>query len=133
MFLVFGTFTIAAGVLLVLTIVLMLAESRRSEFGVLRAIGITRSDVRAQAVMEGVVIAALAGIFGALAGLLLAMAISAGFSSIFATAGSIYSHFRNLPHYLLAGLGVSLLLSQHSGLRRSGHQNSISYRPYEEV
>ena len=88
MFLVFGTFTIAAGVLLVLTIVLMLAESRRSEFGVLRAIGITRSDVRAQAVMEGVVIAALAGIFGALAGLLLAMAISAGFSSIFATAGS---------------------------------------------
>ena len=52
MFLVFGTFTIAAGVLLVLTIVLMLAESRRSEFGVLRAIGITRSDVRAQAVME---------------------------------------------------------------------------------
>ena len=88
MFLVFGTFTIAAGVLLVLTIVLMLAESRRSEFGVLRAIGITRSDVRAQAVMEGVVIAALAGIFGALVGLLLAMAISAGFSSIFATAGS---------------------------------------------
>ena len=66
----------------------MLAESRRSEFGVLRAIGITRSDVRAQAVMEGVVIAALAGIFGALAGLLLAMAIGAGFSSIFATAGS---------------------------------------------
>ena len=66
MFLVFGTFTIAAGVLLVLTIVLMLAESRRSELGVLRAIGITRSDARALAVMEGVVIATLAGIIGSL-------------------------------------------------------------------
>ena len=42
MFLVFGTFTIAAGILLVLTIVLMLAESRRSELGVMRAIGVTR-------------------------------------------------------------------------------------------
>ena len=52
MFLVFGTFTIAAGVLLVLTIVLMLAEARRSELGVLRAIGVTRSDVRALAVLE---------------------------------------------------------------------------------
>ncbi len=88
MFLVFGTFTIAAGVLLVLTIVLMLAESRRSELGVLRAIGITRSDARALAVLEGVVIATLAGIVGALLGLLLAMGISAGFSSIFSTAGS---------------------------------------------
>ena len=88
MFLVFGTFTIAAGILLVLTIVLMLAEARRSELGVLRAIGVTRSDVRAQAVMEGVIIAALAGIIGGCLGLLLAMGISAGFSSIFASAGT---------------------------------------------
>ena len=66
MFLVFGSFTIAAGVLLVLTIVLMLAESRRVELGVLRAIGATRSDVRALAVMEGIVIAAVAGVIGAL-------------------------------------------------------------------
>ena len=88
MFLVFGTFTIAAGILLVLTIVLMLAEARRSELGVMRAIGVTRSDVRAQAVMEGVVIATLAGIIGACLGLLLAMGISAGFSSVFASAGT---------------------------------------------
>ena len=111
MFLVFGTFTIAAGVLLVLTIVLMLAESRRSEFGVLRAIGITRSDVRAQAVMEGVVIAALAGIFGAFAGLLLAMAISAGFSSIFATAGSDLFTFSWEFSSLFAGWAWGFLIA----------------------
>ena len=46
MFLVFGSFTIAAGVLLVLTIVLMLAEARRSEFGTLRSIGLSQSDAR---------------------------------------------------------------------------------------
>ena len=54
MFLVFGTFTIVAGILLVLTIVIMLAESRRSELGTMRALGVTQSDVRALAVQEGI-------------------------------------------------------------------------------
>ena len=111
MFLVFGTFTIAAGVLLVLTIVLMLAESRRSELGVMRAIGITRSDARALAVMEGVVIAAIAGIVGSLIGLLLAMGISAGFSSIFASAGSDLFTFSWEFTSLFAGWAWGFLLA----------------------
>ena len=88
MFLVFGTFTIAAGVLLVLTIILMLAESRRTELGVLRAIGISRSDARALAVQEGVIIASMAGVIGAFVGLGLAWLISVAFDNIFAAAGS---------------------------------------------
>ena len=88
MFLVFGTFTIAAGVLLVLTIILMLAEARRSEMGVLRAIGISRSDARALAVQEGVIVASLAGALGSILGLFLAWIISIAFDSIFAAAGS---------------------------------------------
>jgi len=88
MFLVFGTFTIAAGVLLVLTIILMLAESRRGELGVLRAIGISRSDARALAVQEGVIVASLAGVIGAFVGLGLAWIISVAFDNIFAAAGS---------------------------------------------
>ena len=88
MFLVFGTFTIAAGVLLVLTIILMLAESRRVELGVLRAIGISRSDARALAVQEGVIVASLAGVLGAFVGLGLAWIISVAFDNIFAAAGS---------------------------------------------
>ncbi len=59
MFLVFGSFTIAAGVLLVLTIVLMLAEARRSEFGTLRSLGMSQSDARSLAVMEGAMVASL--------------------------------------------------------------------------
>ena len=111
MFLVFGTFTIAAGVLLVLTIVLMLAESRRSELGVMRAIGVTRSDARALAVMEGVVIAALAGLIGSVIGLFLAMGISAGFSSIFATAGSDLFTFSWEFNSLFAGWSWGFLLA----------------------
>jgi len=111
MFLVFGTFTIAAGVLLVLTIVLMLAESRRSELGVLRAIGVTRSDVRALAVLEGVVIAAIAGVVGSLLGLLLAMGISAGFSSIFASAGSDLFTFHWTFSSLFAGWAWGFMLA----------------------
>ena len=111
MFLVFGTFTIAAGVLLVLTIVLMLAESRRSELGVMRAIGVTKSDARALAVMEGVVIAAVAGVIGGVIGLLLAMGISAGFSSIFATAGSDLFVFSWKLDSLFAGWSWGFLLA----------------------
>jgi putative ABC transport system permease protein len=111
MFLVFGTFTIAAGVLLVLTIVLMLAESRRSELGVLRAIGVTRSDARALAVMEGVVIAGLSGVLGSLLGLLLARGISAGFSSIFASAGSDLFTFSWEFNSLFSGWAWGFLLA----------------------
>ena len=121
MFLVFGTFTIAAGVLLVLTIVLMLAESRRSELGVLRAIGVTRSDARALAVMEGVVIASLSGVLGSLLGLLLARGISAGFSSIFAVQAQIYSPLPgSLIRYLLDGLGAFYLQCSRYGLLLCG-------------
>tara|TARA_B110001452_G_scaffold166107_1_gene138631 strand:+ start:135 stop:4736 length:4602 start_codon:yes stop_codon:yes gene_type:complete len=87
MFLVFGSFTIAAGVLLVLTIVLMLAEARRSELGTLRSLGMSQSDARSLAVMEGSMIAGVSGIVGALVGLVLAWFISIGFQSMFSSVG----------------------------------------------
>ena len=46
MFLVFGSFTIAAGILLVLTIVTMLIDVRQKEYATVRALGMTRSDLR---------------------------------------------------------------------------------------
>jgi putative ABC transport system permease protein len=88
MFLVFGSFTIAAGVLLVLTIVLMLAEARRSEFGTLRSLGMSQSDARSLAVMEGAMIAVVAGGLGSLVGLGLAWFISIGFQNMFSSVGS---------------------------------------------
>jgi len=88
MFLVFGTFTIAAGILLVLTIVMMLAEARRSELGTMRALGVTQADARALAVQEGILLSALASVLGAIAGLILAWFISIGFDNMFSSIGS---------------------------------------------
>ena len=88
MFLVFGSFTIGAGLLLVLTIVMMLAESRRVDEAIIRSIGLKRSDMRALALMEGMFTSSIASLLGGLFGLLLAWVVSAAFSSVFASAGA---------------------------------------------
>ena len=88
MFLVFGSFTIGAGLLLVLTIVMMLAESRRVDEAIIRSIGIKRSDMRALALMEGMFTSSVASLLGGLFGLFLAWIVSAAFSSVFASAGA---------------------------------------------
>ena len=46
MFLVFGSFTIAAGILLVVTIITMLIDVRQKEYATVRALGMTRADLR---------------------------------------------------------------------------------------
>jgi putative ABC transport system permease protein len=88
MFLVFGSFTIAAGILLVLTIIMMLSESRREELGTIRALGLRKADARALAVQEGVLVASIAGLLGSILGLFLAWMISVGFSNIFSSVGA---------------------------------------------
>ena len=52
MFLVFGSFTIVAGILLVITIVTMLIDVRQKEYATVRALGMTRSDLRYVAMIE---------------------------------------------------------------------------------
>jgi len=84
MFLVFGSFTMAAGLLLVVTVVIMLADERRSESGVVRALGLQRSDLRAMTMMEGLLTSLIGSIVGALAGLLLAWLTSSAFQHLFA-------------------------------------------------
>jgi putative ABC transport system permease protein len=88
MFLVFGTFTIAAGVLLSLTIIMLLADVRRKELATARALGLKRSDARAMFVLEGTAIALVSGAVGSLVGLGLAWVISVGFSTIFQSVGA---------------------------------------------
>ena len=88
MFLVFGTFTMAAGVLLSLTIIMLLADVRRTELAAVRALGLRRSDARALFVYEGALLALVSGGFGSLLGLALAWVISVGFSTIFSSVGA---------------------------------------------
>ena len=111
MFLVFGTFTIAAGILLVLTIVMMLAEARRSELGTMRALGVSQSDVRALAVQEGIILSSLASLMGSLIGIILAWFISIGFDNMFSSVGSNQFTFAWEWNSLFAGAVWGFLLA----------------------
>ncbi|MEC7112922.1 MAG: FtsX-like permease family protein, partial [Candidatus Thermoplasmatota archaeon] len=103
MFLVFGSFTIAAGVLLVITIIMMLVDVRQKEYATVRALGMTRSDLRYVAMIEGSIAAVIGCGFGSLVGVGLAWLIGIGFSSVFATAGADVFSFHVDASSILAG------------------------------
>ena len=111
MFLVFGTFTIGAGILLVLTIVIMLAEQRRVDEATVRALGLKRSDMRSMALMEGVMTSSMASILGGIFGIFLAWLISLAFSSVFASAGADSLEFSFGLESMLIGMSCGFLIA----------------------
>src|SRR3989454_11595532 len=64
-----GAFGILAGVLLIVNIFVMLAEERKPELGVARAVGFLRSDLLTTFALEGTFYAVVAAALGSLAGL----------------------------------------------------------------
>src|SRR2546422_7714735 len=69
LFLVMGAFGILAGVLLIVNIFVMLAEERKPELGIARAVGFLRRDLLTGFALEGTFYAIVAAALGALAGL----------------------------------------------------------------
>ena len=69
LFLVMGAFSVVAGLLLIVNIFVMMAEERKAEMGVSRAIGLQRTDLTAAFLLEGAVFAILAAALGSLVGL----------------------------------------------------------------
>ena len=69
LFLVMGAFAILAGVLLIVNIFVMLAEERKPEMGVTRAVGFLRRDLLTTFALEGTFYAVAAAALGAIAGL----------------------------------------------------------------
>ena len=74
-FSVVGGFSVLAGVLLLINLFVMLAEERKPNLGVLRAIGWRRSALRRAFRAEGVVYATIASALGALLGIAVGWAI----------------------------------------------------------
>jgi putative ABC transport system permease protein len=64
-----GMFAVAAGVLLLVNVFVMLADERRSELGMLRAVGMRRRTLVAALATEGWIYAVLASTLGALLGI----------------------------------------------------------------
>ncbi len=69
LFLVMGAFSIVAGVLLIVNIFVMMAEERKQEMGVVRAVGFLRRELMTTFALEGTFYAITAAALGALAGL----------------------------------------------------------------
>jgi putative ABC transport system permease protein len=67
-FLLFGQFSVAAGVLLIFLIFVMLAAEREHELGIARAVGMRRGHLMRMFVFEGALYALLASALGSVAG-----------------------------------------------------------------
>ncbi len=107
LFFVFGSFSIIAGMALVLNIFTMLGEERKSEMGITRAVGLPRNGLRRLFTYEGVVYATLASGVGTLLGILVAYLMIYSISGIFGfTDLGILSYFTYTPE----GLAVSYLI-----------------------
>jgi putative ABC transport system permease protein len=71
LFLVMGAFSVVAGLLLIVNIFVMMAEERKAEMGVSRAIGLQRTDLTVAFLLEGSAFAFAAAALGSLVGLAL--------------------------------------------------------------
>jgi putative ABC transport system permease protein len=67
-FLLFGQFSVAAGVLLIFLIFVMLAAERKHELGIARAVGMKRGHLMRMFAFEGALYAVIASALGSLAG-----------------------------------------------------------------
>ena len=109
-FLVFGSFTVVAGILLVINIFVMLAEERKSSMGMLRAIGMQRPEMRAMFVFEGSLLSVISSGIGALAGIFVAFLISLGFKITFSSLNSEFVFYWSYSS-LIAGFSIGFLIT----------------------
>src|SRR5436305_10044203 len=85
LFLMIGSFSIIAGALLLVNIFVMLAEERKAQLGMLRAIGMKRSRLVGALTLEGATYAAASVIPGVLLGVGVGYGVSLIAAQIFGT------------------------------------------------
>ena len=112
-FILLGSFTIVAGVLLIINIFVMLAEERKGEMGVARALGMRRAHLVQSFVSEGLLYALLSAAVGTLAGLGLAAAILWAFTLVFPASvfGGITFVLTWTPLDLIRGFAIGFLIT----------------------
>ena len=83
MFTIFGSFSIIAGIVLIINIFVMLGEERKSEMGMARAVGMKSKHLVRMYIFEGSIYAFFAAVAGGLLGLGLGRALIYAFDFIF--------------------------------------------------
>jgi len=114
-FLFIGSFSIIAGVLLLVNIFVMLAEERKSELGMLRAIGMKRGRLVRSFVIEGTVYALVASLIGILVGIAVGRAVVVVAANIFnsfsAEEGGLTLAFHVTPVSIINGFAIGFLIA----------------------
>jgi putative ABC transport system permease protein len=113
-FTTFGSFSIAAGILLIFLVFVMLATERRGELGIARAIGTRRGHLVQTFTFEGVaydLLAALVGaLFGAAFAFLMVIAMAAAFDTAAGGEG-LDIEFAVTPRSLVIAYALGVLLT----------------------
>jgi putative ABC transport system permease protein len=113
-FTTFGTFSIAAGILLIFLIFVMLAAERRGELGIARAVGTRRGHLVQMFTFEGVAYDLAAAVVGALLGALVALGMVTVMASAFAAADAdegFQIRFAASPRSLVIAFALGMLLT----------------------
>ncbi len=79
----FGSFSIVAGVILIVNIFVMLAEERKSELGMARAVGMKRKHIMLMFLFEGAIYAVISALIGTIVGLLFSYSMIGYANTIF--------------------------------------------------
>jgi len=115
LFLVLGLFSIVAGSMLIVGIFVMLAEERKGEMGMLRAIGLRRRQLVLTYYFEGLVYSAGSAAAGTILGVGVGYALTYAFSRLFASsvvsAGAILASFSVVGSSLVIAYVVGFVLT----------------------
>lgn len=135
MFVVFGLFSIAVGILLIVLIFTMLAAERRSEMGMERAVGAQRRQLIQQFIAEGAGYTLVSGLVGTTLGVGAAWVIAQGLGGL--TGGTfgieLYVHPRSLVIAYSLGVVITFLAVILSSWRVSKLNVVAAIRDIPEV
>lgn len=115
LFFVFGSFSIIAGIVLIVNIFTMLGEERKSEMGMARAVGMQRRHLRKLFIYEGLIYALATSAIGSAVGLMLAYGLITAVGMVLDMGSlNIAEYFSFTPESLLIAYLAGFLLTMVS-------------------
>jgi putative ABC transport system permease protein len=111
LFTTFGSFSIAAGILLIFLIFVMLAAERRSELGIARAVGTRRGHLVQMFVYEGMAYDLVAAAVGALIGIAVAYGMVIVMAGAFNATSDIHISYAVKPTSIVLAYAIGVLLT----------------------
>src|SRR5204863_4682672 len=107
----FGSFSIAAGILLIFLIFVMLAAERRGELGIARAVGTQRRHLVQLSLHEGAAYDVVAAAVGAAAGVAVAYGMVLVMASAFASTSDLSISYAVKPASVVLAYALGVLLT----------------------